>query len=87
MGDLNPAERSQKGRLVCKSVATVYPAEPGYNEATWLPGIGTAVFVPENFEPAYRYPIVIWPEESASSFEARTWFPLISPRNAVVISL
>lgn len=87
MGDLNPAERSQKGHLVCKSVAPVYPAEPGYNEATWLPGIGTAVFVPENFEPAYRYPVVVWLEESASSFEARTWFPLISSRNAVVISL
>ena len=58
----------------------------GHNQATWLRGVGTEVFVPENFEPSYRYPVVVWLEGSNSGFEARTWFPLISPRNVVAIS-
>ncbi len=61
--------------------------ELGYNRATWLRGVGTAVFVPENFEPGYRYPVVVWLEGSTAGFEAKTWFPLISPRNALAISL
>ena len=72
---------------MCQSITQVHPHEPGYNEATWLRGVGTAVFVPENFEPAYRYPVVVWLEASGSGFEARTWFPLITPRNVLAISL
>ena len=63
------------------------PHNPGENQPTWLRGLGTAVFVPENFEPEYRYPVVVWLEASGAGFEARTWFPLITSRNTLAISL
>ena len=72
---------------MCERITPGNPVEPGYNRATWLRGAGTAVFVPENFEPHYRYPVVVWLEASAAEFEARTWFPLITARNALAISL
>jgi pimeloyl-ACP methyl ester carboxylesterase len=72
---------------MCQPIAELNSHKPGFNAAVWLRGVGTAVFLPENFEPSYRYPVVVWLEASDSDFEARTWFPLITPRNAVAISL
>ncbi len=72
---------------MCQPISPVRPHDPCCNAATWLQGAGAAIFIPENVEPAYRYPVVVWLEASESGFEARTWFPLISSRNALAISL
>lgn len=72
---------------MCQPISRVRSHDPCCNPATWVQGVGTAVFIPENVEPAYRYPVVVWLESSDSGFEARTWFPLISSRNALAISL
>lgn len=58
------------------------------SSGTWIEGSGTAVFVPRDYEPGHAYPVVVWLEDSrGSGFEARTWFPLATDRNVIVIAL
>ncbi|AMV22238.1 hypothetical protein [Planctomyces sp. SH-PL14] len=56
--------------------------------AAWIHGEGTAVFVPEGYEPRYRYPLVCWLEDPAAERpEAGQWFPAASSRNCIVLAL
>ncbi len=63
---------------------------PLSSRGQWIEGEGTAVFVPEGYEPRYAYPVVVWLEGSDQADRdegARAWFPRASDRNAIVISL
>lgn len=56
--------------------------------AAWIHGEGTAIFVPEGYEPRYRYPLVCWLEDPAAERpEAGQWFPAASSRNCIVLVL
>jgi len=67
---------------------TAFDSSADRQPGTWIDGNGTAVFVPEGYEPGYAYPLVVWLEDSRGSGEtAKRWFPRASERNCVVISL
>jgi len=67
---------------------TMRQSNPEDRSAAWIEGIGTSVFVPSSYTPSYSYPVVVWLESSSGDGqEARDWFPRVSDRNVVVISL
>ena len=70
------------------SLMTAFDSSADRQPGTWIDGNGTAVFVPEGYEPGYAYPLVVWLEDSRGSGQAaRDWFPRASERNCIVISL
>jgi predicted peptidase len=83
---LHPIQDELSGPVSLNSLFGVENAN-GMNILEW-PFPGQQLYIPDHFESQYAYPLIVWlMDENAADDELETYFPEISERNYVGLSI